>query len=219
MVAAGVMVKGFITAGSLIVAIGAQNAYVLTQGIRGQFAMTIAFTCILIDICLIFSGIAGLGVLIAGQPQLLLSASLGGAVFLTFYGARSLFSAFSGQVMENSGRVLSSRSSAVVATLTISLLNPHVYLDTVLLIGSIGGQLPLQERYWFAAGAMLASFSWFLALVLGARRLAPLFAKAGTWTLLDIVVCALMWTIAASLWHQAYQYYQALYQALPPTLF
>ncbi len=204
-----VLLKGFITAGSLIVAIGAQNAYVLTQGVRGRYALTIAMTCIVIDICLIFAGIAGVGVLIAGQPMLLISAALGGAIFLTGYGARALMSAFNGQSMNTGGRVLHSRSNAVWVTAAISLLNPHVYLDTVLLIGSIGGQYPIPQRYWFGLGAMLASTTWFMALVIGARRLAPFFAKPETWRLLDILVGMLMWSLAASLWWQAYGYYSA----------
>ncbi len=213
-----VLLKGFITAGSLIVAIGAQNAYVLTQGIRGHFILTIALTCIVIDVSLIFAGVAGVGVLIAGQPLLLLGAALGGAIFLTVYGTRALMSAFSEQSMEAGGRVLRSRANAVWVTAAISLLNPHVYLDTVLLIGSIGGQYPLPERYWFGFGAMMASTTWFLALVFGARRLAPFFARPGTWRLLDLLVCMLMWSLAASLWWQGYEYFLAA-EARIPALF
>ncbi|OZG70728.1 amino acid transporter [Hahella sp. CCB-MM4] len=202
--------KGFITAGSLIVAIGAQNAYVLTQGLRGQYALTIAATCIVIDVCLIYAGIAGVGVVVAGEPVLLLGAALGGALFLTAYGARALYSAFNGQSMNTGGRVLHSRSNAIWVTAAISLLNPHVYLDTVLLIGSIGGQYPMPERIWFGAGAMLASTTWFLVLVIGARRLAPLFAKPETWRMLDVLVGMLMWSLAATLWWQAFGYYPAV---------
>jgi L-lysine exporter family protein LysE/ArgO len=99
---------------------------------------------------------------------------------------------------------IDSRSGAIMVTMGLSLLNPHVYLDTVLLLGSIGGQIAVPGRYWFGVGASIASFIWFLGLIFGARKLAPLFAKAYTWRLLDLLVAGVMWSIAASLWFKAY---------------
>ncbi|AJQ93812.1 LysE/ArgO family amino acid transporter [Gynuella sunshinyii] len=203
-----VFLKGFMTGGSLIVAIGAQNAFVLTQGVRRQYIGTIAVTCTLLDMGLIFSGITGLGVLISSNQRLLLIASAGGALFLTVYGARSLRTAMTSQQMKRSEISLQSHSGAIAVTLGLSLLNPHVYLDTVLLIGSIGGQFETPARYWFGFGAASASAVWFFMLAYGAARLSPLFSQPIAWKVLDVVIAAVMWSIAGTLWYQAWLYFQ-----------
>lgn len=198
------LTKGFITSGSLIIAIGAQNAFVLSHGLKQRFNLQIAVTCATLDTLLIFAGIAGMGALITNAPYLMIAAALLGGVFLTVYGFRSLRSAISPQSLNAEAAALNSRTSAIMTTLAISLLNPHVYLDTVVLIGSIGGQYVLPQRWWFAGGAALASFVWFFSLSWGAKKLAPLFKKKMTWRVLDSLICVMMWSIAVSLFMLAY---------------
>jgi len=199
------LTKGFVTSGSLIIAIGAQNAFVLSQGLRKQFNGLIAVTCCSLDILLIFAGIAGMGALIANSSYLMLTAALFGGGFLTVYGAIALKSAITPKPLRAEHSPLNSRKAAILTTMAISLLNPHVYLDTVVLIGSIGGQYPVPERWWFAAGAALASVVWFFSLSWGAKKLAPLFSKPTTWRVLDGVICLMMWSIALSLFSMAFE--------------
>lgn len=199
------LMKGVVTSGSLIIAIGAQNAFVLSHGLRQRFNGLIALTCATLDTLLIFAGIAGMGALITNAPYLMLAAALFGAVFLGVYGLRALMSAIHPKPLNTDGSSLNTRTSAIMTTLAISLLNPHVYLDTVVLIGSIGGQYPIPERWWFAGGAALASFVWFFSLSWGAKKLAPLFKKPTTWRVLDSVICLMMWSIAVSLLILAYE--------------
>ena len=191
--------KGLLTSAGLIIAIGAQNAFVLTQGLRRQYHWPIAWVCSLLDATLILLGIAGMGVLISQSPLLLDIVTWGGVLFLLAYGFRALRSAFHSESLQLAGGGITSFKSALLTTLALSLLNPHVYLDTVVLLGSIGGSYPLEQRYWFAAGASLASFLWFFSLSLGARWLAPLFRKPMAWRILDGLVCLMMWGIAATL--------------------
>lgn len=186
--------------GGLIIAIGAQNAYVLRQGLRREFALSVASICFLCDVALIALGVGGFGSLVAAFPALTRIAAWGGAAFLAWYGFRALRSALAPGALEADGAARApSRSRAVFTALALSLLNPHVYLDTVVLIGGIAGQYAAATRPWFAAGAMSASLLWFYGLALGARRLAPLFKKPAAWRILDLVICAVMWSIAASL--------------------
>ncbi len=186
--------------GGLIIAIGAQNAYVLRQGLRREFALSVATICFLCDAALIALGVGGFGSLVAAFPALTRIAAWGGAAFLAWYGFRALRSALAPGALEADGAARApSRSRAVFTALALSLLNPHVYLDTVVLIGGIAGQYATATRPWFAAGAMSASLLWFYGLALGARRLAPLFKKPAAWRILDLVICAVMWSIAASL--------------------
>ena len=199
------LLKGLATGGSLIIAIGAQNAFVLSQGLRKQYNNLVAITCCTVDMLLIIAGIAGMGALIANSPYLMLAAALLGGGFLTVYGVIALKSAISPKVLRAQHSSLNSRKAAVLTTLAISLLNPHVYLDTVILIGSIGGQYPASEKWWFAAGASLASAIWFFSLSWGATKLAPYFEKPITWRVLDSVICLIMFSIALSLFSMAYE--------------
>ena len=193
--------QGLGLGGGLIIAIGAQNAYVLRQGLRREFAVSVATICFLCDVALIALGAGGFGSLVAAFPALTEVAAWGGAAFLAWYGFRALRSALKPGALEagGDGKRLPSRSRAVLTALALSLLNPHVYLDTVVLIGSIAGQYALPQRPWFAAGAMSASLLWFYGLVIGARWLAPLFRKPMAWRILDLIICAVMWSIAVSL--------------------
>jgi L-lysine exporter family protein LysE/ArgO len=190
---------GLATSAGLIIAIGAQNAFVLSQGLRREYHWSIAALCSLIDALLITAGIAGMGALI-GQSELMLKLiSWVGGVFLLWYGANALRSALRSESLGLSDSNFSSLRSALLTTLALSLLNPHVYLDTVVLLGSIGGRYPEQQRYWFGTGAALFSLIWFFSLSLGARWLAPLFRKPVSWRILDVLVCVMMWTLAVLL--------------------
>ncbi len=195
------LIQGFGLGASLIIAIGAQNAFVLRQGLKRQHVFATASICTLCDVVLIALGVGGLGTLIAAVPVLTIIATWGGAAFLLYYGFRSFRSALKPSTLDadNSSRQATHLRDTILAALAISLLNPHVYLDTVVLVGSVGAHYPAQERLEFALGAMLASLIWFFGLAYGAGRLAPLFRRPIAWRILDAVVCCIMWTIAASL--------------------
>ena len=193
--------KGVGLGASLIIVIGAQNAYVLSQGFKKRSVFATAFVCSLCDATLIVIGIAGVGTLVASNPIFTQIASWGGTIFLFGYGLKAFYSAFSNRALEASENKEPSGGLkiAILTALAISLLNPHVYLDTVVLLGSIGGQLPLQERIWFGAGAVCASILWFFSLGYGAKRLAPLFKNPMAWRILDGVAGGIMWAVAGSL--------------------
>lgn len=191
--------KGLGIGASLIIAIGAQNAFVLRQGLLRQYVFTCALICTLCDMVLIYCGVAGMGLLISSNPQLLTVAKWGGAAFLFAYGARSAWAAFKSGGMAVNGQALPSHAAIVVSAFSFSLLNPHVYLDTVVLLGAVGGQQVGAARTAFTVGAMTASTLWFFSLGYGARLLAPLFARPLAWRVLDGLIALVMWAIAASL--------------------
>jgi len=191
--------QGFGVGGGLIVAIGAQNAFVFSQGVRRNHALAIALTCSLCDALLIVAGVTGVGALVASSPVLGRWAALGGAVFLGWYGLGAFRAMVrGGRLAEGEGEQQSLRA-VLAATLAVTLLNPHVYLDTVVMLGGISGQYPGTSRYAFGAGAATASLAWFLALGLGARLLAPVFTKPEAWRVLDGAVCVTMWGIAVAM--------------------
>ena len=169
----GPFAKGFFVGAGLIIAIGAQNAFVLSQGITRKYNGLIPLVCSLIDCVLIMVGVMGMGLLISQSETLMLLTALGGALFLTVYSLIALRSAFSGESLKTEDRSLPSAKAAVLATLAISLLNPHLYLDTVVLLDAIGGQYPTPGKIQFIVGACVASFLWFFSLSFGASRLAP----------------------------------------------
>jgi L-lysine exporter family protein LysE/ArgO len=192
--------KGMGLGGGLIVAIGSQNAYLLRQALKREYVLTCMAICIACDIALIAAGVAGMGQLILAAPALLLWLKIAGAVFLAWYGLRAARAAFKPAALEvGTDTAAASRGAVIAAMLAFSLLNPHVYLDTVVLLGSIGGQQAGNGRLYFALGAMLASIIWFSSLGLGARFLAPLFARPLSWQILDGAIAVMMWTIALSL--------------------
>lgn len=198
--AATAFLKGLGLGGSLIVAIGSQNAYLLRQAIKREFVLTCVAICVVCDMVLIAAGVAGMGQLITGAPALLLWLKIGGAAFLLAYGWRAARSALRpAALVADDGASVSSHGAVVAAMLAFSLLNPHVYLDTVILLGSIGGQQAGNGPLYFAAGAMAASLAWFSGLGWGARYLAPVFALPRAWQVLDGVIAVVMWAIAASL--------------------
>ena len=192
--------KGMGLGGGLIIAIGSQNAYLLRQALKREFVLTCIAICIICDVILIGAGVAGMGKLITEAPGLLLWIKITGAIFLIWYGVRAARSAFNPSAMATAeGGSVNNRRAVIAAMLAFSLLNPHVYLDTVVLLGSIGGQQPGNGRWYFMLGAMLASAIWFSTLGLGARYLTPLFAKPQAWQILDGIIALVMWTLAASL--------------------
>lgn len=193
------------TGAGLIIAIGAQNAFVLKQGLLRQHVLLTVLFCALSDAFLISLGVGGFGELILSIDGLLPFAKWGGAIFLAYYGFRSFRSAF----LNSSLNVKMEEQSVSYVEVLLSLfaftyLNPHVYLDTVVLLGSISSQFPETERYVFGMGAMAASFIWFFSLGYGARFLRPFFESPGAWKVLDILIGIMMWVISLSLiWPQS----------------
>ena len=190
--------RGLGLGASLIVAIGAQNAFVLRQGLRREQALLVAAICAGCDALLIALGTAGVGSLIAHLPGLARLMSLVGAAFLFFYGLSAFRRAVHPAVLKTASAP-AARGSVAVMALSVSLLNPHVYLDTVVLVGGISAQYAAGPRLWFAGGAVCASILWFFGLALGAAYLAPLFRRPGAWRILDCGVGLVMWSIAAGL--------------------
>ena len=182
---------------SLIVAIGAQNAFVLRQGLRREHVGSVVAFCALADAVLIAAGVLGMAQALAGQPDLARALALGGAAFLAFYGWRALQRALRPRGLEAAGGGATlSRGAALAQAAAFTLLNPHVYLDTVLLVGSIGAQQPAGSRGWFVAGASAASLAWFGLLGFGARWLAPWFARPRAWQWLDGLIGLTMLTLS-----------------------
>ncbi|GFE48471.1 amino acid transporter [Roseobacter cerasinus] len=189
---------GYLLSLSLIVAIGAQNAFVLRQGLRREHVFWVCLTCGASDAILIASGVAGFGALAQSLPWFETVMRYGGAAFLLWYGWRSARSAWiGGQALEAEEGTQKALLPTVLTLLALTWLNPHVYLDTVVLIGSISAQY--DDRLLFGAGAVLASLSFFFALGYGARLLAPLFARPASWRILDALIALTMWAIALGL--------------------
>ncbi|MBO6771226.1 MULTISPECIES: LysE/ArgO family amino acid transporter [unclassified Thalassospira] len=190
---------GFGLGGGLIIAIGAQNAFVLGQGLRRNHPLMVALVCALCDAMLIAAGVAGLGTLIAAYPLLTKIAAWGGGAFLIWYGIGAFRRLFETETLSDDTRSKKGWKAVLSTTLAVTLLNPHVYLDTVVMLGGIGGQYPADERLGFALGAMSASFVWFFSIALGAAWLAPYVARPITWKIVDAITCAVMWLVAYSL--------------------
>lgn len=194
-----VFFSGFSMGLGLIVAIGAQNAFVLRQGLRHAHVLPVVLTCALSDAVLISVGVAGLGTITALAPWLDPLMRYGGAAFLLWYGIRSLRSALTSQAaLAVSSGAGESLKAALLTCLALTWLNPHVWLDTVLLLGSVASQFD-GARTAFAAGAITASFAFFFSLGFGAKRLTPLFARPSAWRVLEGAVAIIMFAIAARL--------------------
>ena len=185
---------------SLIVAIGAQNVFVLRQGLRRSHVLPVVLVCAVSDVVLICAGVAGLGGVLDRAPGVATAARVAGAAFLLGYAVLAARRALRPVEVEGleAGRGTGSRRAAVLTALALTWLNPHVYLDTVLLLGSVAashGDL----RWWFGLGATTASVVWFTALGFGARLVAPLFARPGAWRVLDGAIAVVMLVIAVGL--------------------
>ncbi|MFD4753613.1 MULTISPECIES: LysE/ArgO family amino acid transporter [unclassified Streptomyces] len=192
---------GFGTGMSLIVAIGAQNAFVLRQGARRQAVLAVVGICAASDAVLIALGVAGLGAVVTAWPVALTAVGLAGGGFLLCYGAlaaRRALRPAGEQALTARGAAVGSVRTAVLTCLALTWLNPHVYLDTVLLLGSVASDRG-SLRWVFGLGAMLASLVWFAGLGYGARLLGGVLARPGAWRLLDGVVAATMLVMSGSL--------------------
>ena len=195
----GAALTGLVTGLSLIVAIGAQNAFVLRQGLARQHVGIVVAICALADVVLIVAGVAGIGRIVERAPAALDVVRWLGVAFLTWYGVSSLLRARHAEALEASQeRALTRRGAAVRAT-ALTFLNPHVYLDTVLLLGSLAAHQGPTGRWWFALGACVASVAWFTGLGYGARLLSPLLRKRRAWQVLDVLIGLTMLAVAAGL--------------------
>ncbi|MCH2160001.1 MAG: LysE/ArgO family amino acid transporter [Oleiphilaceae bacterium] len=193
------ILTGFSLGLSLILAIGAQNAFVLKQGLKKEHVFVSCFICALSDAILISAGVFGFGALVTTYPQIESFARYGGAIFLLFYGLSSFYSACTvkhelTESQENTSSIL----TTILTCLAFTWLNPHVYLDTVVLLGSISTQYG-ELQYWFGFGAVIASFTFFFSLGYGARFLRPIFAQAKSWQVLEVIIGVIMLSLALSL--------------------
>lgn len=184
---------------SLIVAIGAQNAFVLKQGLKQQSVFWVCFVCALSDSILILLGITGFSVVLQHYPEVLGMAKWAGALFLFWYGLQHFLAAFkSNQALQAAQQNETKLGQILLVCLALTWLNPHVYLDTVVLIGSISTQFE-QSKLYFALGAITASWLFFFSLGYGARLLTPIFENPKAWKILDGLIALIMWSIALSL--------------------
>lgn len=191
---------GFVLSATLIIAIGAQNAFVLRQGLRREHVPIIVAFCALADLLLIGAGVAGVARVLGEAPHLTLALTVAGTLFLAWYGIRALGrarKASSMSVEDGTSRI--SVRNAVAQAAGFTFLNPHVYLDTVLLMGSIGARQPADLRFWFVGGAAAASGAWFTTLGFGARLLKPVFRTPRAWQVLDTLIGLTMLALAVSL--------------------
>jgi L-lysine exporter family protein LysE/ArgO len=199
-----VFVQGLALSLGLIMAIGAQNAFVLRQGLRREHVVSVVLFCALADAVLIAAGVLGMAQALGQSPGLALALALAGAVFLAAYGWQALRRSRQAQQLKAAEDGAGPRRGAAMAqAAAFTLLNPHVYLDTVLLVGTVGAQQPTTLRGWFVAGASSASLLWFALLGFGARWLAPCFARPRAWQVLDAVVGVTMLVLSALLLRRA----------------
>ena len=181
----------------LIVAIGAQNAFVLRQGLRREHVLPVVLTCAVSDLALITAGIAGLGAVVTARPAAMTALRWMGAAFLLVYAALAAKRAWRPSALRTTDRAPATLGATLLTCLALTYLNPHVYLDTVLLLGSVAQQHP--HRWLFGIGAAVASGAWFSALGLGAHRLAPLLSRPSAWRVLDGIIAGVMSAIAVML--------------------
>ncbi|MBD2797615.1 arginine exporter ArgO [Xenorhabdus sp. 18] len=194
------LIQGFFLSAAMILPLGPQNVFVMQQGSRKQFHLMSATLCSISDALFIMAGIFG-GSALLGQSTLLLHAvTWGGAAFLLWYGWGALRTALSADVeLSRTEKTVQSRWRVVVTLFAVTWLNPHVYLDTFVVLGSIGGQLPAELRPWFTTGAVMASISWFFALSLLSAWFAPVLNQPRAQRIINIFVACVMWYIAWSL--------------------
>ena len=195
-----VFLQGLALSLGLIVAIGAQNAFVLRQGLRREHVASVVFFCASIDALLIAAGVLGMAQALGERPMVAHALALAGAVFLAAYGWNALRRALhqNGLLANEEGDGLT-WAAAMAQAAAFTLLNPHVYLDTVVLLGTLANQHPQAGRWWFGAGAVMASMTWFSALGFGARWLQPWFETVRAWRLLDGLIALTMLGLALML--------------------
>lgn len=192
------LIPGFFTGLSLIVAIGAQNAFVIKQGLLRQHVLLIVAICAVSDAALIFLGIGGLGALVQSNTSVLEVIRWFGVLYLTWFGIKSIRSALTNQSLDASESGTTSAKKIATTVLALTFLNPHVYLDTVILLGSVGNQFN-EDRWFFAVGASVASFAWFSTIGFGARAASKYMSKPIFWKILDSAIAVVMFTIAITL--------------------
>ena len=191
------LLTGLLTGLGLIVAIGAQNAFVLRQGLARDHVGIVVAICAVSDLALIVAGTAGMGKVIAAAPTLLTAFTWAGAAYLVWFGIQSLRSAFRANGLSASAS--RPKGSIIATTLALTWLNPHVYLDTVLMLGNIANTHGSSGRWWFATGAGVASVGWFTALGFGARALSRPLSRPRTWQVVDTLIAVMMFALAAYL--------------------
>ena len=192
------ILAGFLTGLSLIVAIGAQNAFVLRQGLLRKHVFVIVLICALSDALLIALGVLGLGSLISALPWLLEVIRWVGVTFLVWYGSSSLRRFVKQDSLKAAETSVGSVKQAVLTTLALTFLNPHVYLDTVIFIGGIANSFG-DQKWWFVLGSITASFLWFFSLGFGASKASVLVSKPVFWKILDVFIAAVMFSLAITL--------------------
>jgi L-lysine exporter family protein LysE/ArgO len=192
-------ISGFLLGASLILAIGAQNAFILRQGLLRQHVFVLCLICAASDALLIAAGVAGLGTLIATSPRLIMAVTVGGALFLFAYAFMAFRRAMHPEALHAAKKGEGSLKAAIAACLAFTFLNPHVYLDTVVLLGSLSASFEGAARIAYGAGAVVASFVWFFGLGYGARLLQPVFARPTAWRVLDILIGVVMAAIGFGL--------------------
>ena len=186
---------GLLTGLSLIIAIGAQNAFVIRQGLAKSHILLVVIFCSLSDALLIFLGTGGLGTLIQSKPGLLEFIRWFGVIYVSWFGIKSLRSAFKKQEFSAGSGLSSSRKSIVLSLIGFTILNPHVYLDTVILVGSVANQFHA-DRWYFALGASIGSILWFTSIGYGARAASKYMSRPIFWKVLDIVIAIVMFSVA-----------------------
>jgi L-lysine exporter family protein LysE/ArgO len=193
------LIVGFLASFTLIAAIGAQNAFVLRQGLLREHVGAVVTVCAVSDLLLIAAGVAGIGAIVRHAPTSLTVVRWLGVAFLTAYGVRSLWRARHAAALAAAAENQPRLRGALLQVVALTWLNPHVYLDTVLLVGSIAAHHGPNGKWWFGAGAGLASILWFAGLGYGARLLGPLLSRPRAWQVLDVLIGLTMLTIALQL--------------------
>lgn len=204
--------QGLMLGAALILPLGPQNAFVLNQGIRRQYHLMTALLCTLSDVALICAGVFGGSALLMQSPWLLALVTWGGVLFLLWYGFGALKTAFARDIdLENAEALRQGRGQIIATMLAVTWLNPHVYLDTFVVLGSLGGQLAEMPKRWFALGTISASFLWFFSLALLAAWLAPRLRTATAQRVINILVGLVMWFIALKLAAEGVNHLQGLF--------
>ena len=191
--------SGFLLGASLIIAIGAQNAFILRQGLLKQHVFILCLICALSDAVLIALGVGGLGTALSHSPTLIMLVTVGGAIFLAGYAFIAFKRALQPKAMQMDAQDEGNLTKALATCLAFTFLNPHVYLDTVVLLGSLSARFEGEGRIAYGVGACIASFVWFFSLGYGARLLQPVFARPRAWQILDFIIGLVMAALSISL--------------------